>query len=121
MITDKASYDKAKAELKDKQWRKDNLQGSAEFTWHMKQHITLISAALLAYRRAHNIFEVGDKVVFRECSGIGGASDAIDLMTVKSIDAFGVRMTNSLCPWAIQIRHATDEEIKAGKRLEVNQ
>ena len=76
---------------------------------------------LLQYRRQHNIFEVGDKVVFRECSGIGGASDAIDLMTVKSIDAFGVRMTNSLCPWAIQIRHATDEEIKAGKRLEVNQ
>ena len=74
---------------------------------------------LLEYRRQHNIFEVGDKVVFRECSGIGGASDAIDLMTVKSIDAFGVRMTNSLCPWAIQIRHATDEEIKAGKRLEV--
>ena len=77
--------------------------------------------ANLEYRRQHNIFEVGDKVVFRECSGIGGASDAIDLMTVKSIDAFGVRMTNSLCPWAIQIRHATDEEIKAGKRLEVNQ
>ena len=75
---------------------------------------------LLEYRRQHNIFEVGDKVVFRECSGIGGASDAIDLMTVKSIDAFGVRMTNSLCPWAIQIRHATDEEIKAGKRLEVS-
>ena len=80
-----------------------------------------IDAALIEYRRQHNIFEVGDKVVFRECSGIGGASDAIDLMTVKSIDAFGVRMTNSLCPWAIQIRHATDEEIKAGKRLEVNQ
>ena len=79
-----------------------------------------IDAALLEYRRQHNIFEVGDKVVFRECSGIGGASDAIDLMTVKSIDAFGVRMTNSLCPWAIQIRHATDEEIKAGKRLEVS-
>ena len=82
---------------------------------------TQLAFELLEYRRQHNIFEVGDKVVFRECSGIGGASDAIDLMTVKSIDAFGVRMTNSLCPWAIQIRHATDEEIKAGKRLEVNQ
>ena len=83
-------------------------------------HAERLKKALLEYRRQHNIFEVGDKVVFRECSGIGGASDAIDLMTVKSIDAFGVRMTNSLCPWAIQIRHATDEEIKAGKRLEVN-
>ena len=84
-------------------------------------HAERLKKALLEYRRQHNIFEVGDKIVFRECSGIGGASDAIDLMTVKSIDAFGVRMTNSLCPWAIQIRHATDEEIKAGKRLEVNQ
>ena len=80
-----------------------------------------LKTELLEYRRQHNIFEVGDKVVFRECSGIGGASDAIDLMTVKSIDAFGVRMTNSLCPWAIQIRHATDAEIKVGRRLEVNQ
>ena len=79
-----------------------------------------LKTELLEYRRQHNIFEVGDKVVFRECSGIGGASDAIDLMTVKSIDAFGVRMTNSLCPWAIQIRHATDAEIKVGRRLEVN-
>jgi len=82
-------------------------------------HAERMKEALLEHRRQHNIFEVGDKVVFRECSRIGGASDAIDLMTVKSIDAFGVRMTNSLCPWAIQIRHATDEEIKAGKRLEV--
>ena len=92
-----------------------------EFNRPNKYEVNKINNALLEYRRQHNIFEVGDKVVFRECSGIGGASDAIDLMTVKSIDAFGVRMTNSLCPWAIQIRHATDEEIKAGKRLEVNQ
>ena len=88
-------------------------------TWEENQLLMqqLREKAALEHRRQHNIFEVGDKVVFRECSGIGGASDAIDLMTVKSIDAFGVRMTNSLCPWAIQIRHATDEEIKAGRRL----
>ena len=92
-------------------------------TWEENQLLMqqLREKAALEHRRQHNIFEAGDKVVFRECSGIGGASDAIDLMTVKSIDAFGVRMTNSLCPWAIQIRHATDEEIKADKRLEVNQ
>ena len=88
-----------------------------EFNRPNKYEVNKINNALLEHRRQHNIFEVGDKVVFRECSGIGGASDAIDLMTVKSIDAFGVRMINSLCPWAIQIRHATDEEIKAGRRL----
>ena len=92
-------------------------------TWEENQLLMqqLREKAALENRRQHKIFEVGDKVVFREYSGIGGASDAIDLMTVKSIDAFGVRMTNSLCPWAIQIRHATDAEIKADKRLEVNQ
>ena len=98
---------------------KDYLDALEKIPMHEQTEdtITWLPNALLEYRREHNIFEVGDKVVFRECSGIGGASDAIDLMTVKSIDAFGVRMTNSLCPWAIQIRHATDEEIQAGRRL----
>ena len=95
-------------------------KGDFESAGYIDVFIPDLQKALLEYRRQHNIFVVGDKVVFRECSGIGGASDAIDLMTVKSIDAFGVRMTNSLCPWAIQIRHATDAEIKAGKRLEVS-
>lgn len=113
----KEDYAEAKKLLKELTWKRDNMRGSDSFTQHMKMHVSLLEAVLLAYRRKHNIFEVGDKVVFRECSGIGGASDAIDLMTVKSIDAFGVRMTNSLCPWAIQIRHATDEEIKVGYRL----
>ena len=112
LIEQLGGYENAKRELQLKE-QNSVLQCCIAVTAEM------IRDALLEYRRQHNIFEVGDKVVFRECSGIGGASDAINLMTVKSIDAFGVRMTNSLCPWAIQIRHATDEEIKAGKRLEV--
>ena len=112
LIEQLGGYEKAKRELELKE-QNSIFQCCASVTDDM------IRSAMLEYRRQHNIFEVGDKVVFRECLGIGGASDAIDLMTVKSIDAFGVRMTNSLCPWAIQIRHATDAEIKAGKRLEV--
>ena len=52
-------------------------------TWEENQLLMqqLREKAALEHRRQHNIFEVGDKVVFRECSGIGGASDAIDLMT----------------------------------------
>ena len=84
-------------------------------TWTV--HVDDIDSALLEHRRANNIFEVGDDAVFREDSRIGGASDAIDLMSVQGIDAFGVRMTNGLCPWVIQIRHATPEEIQAGRRL----
>ena len=117
LIEQLGGYERAKDGLHRLKLEKKDLLTCGDFVVVESE----IDAALLEYRRQHNIFEVGDKVVFRECSGIGGASDAIDLMTVKSIDAFGVRMTNSLCPWAIQIRHATDEEIKAGKRLEVNQ
>ena len=119
LIEKYGSYDAAKA--KQQELSKIAADPQLLLVGKIIKEIGEIEIALLEYHRQHNIFEVGDKVVFRECSGIGGASDAIDLMTVKSIDAFGVRMTNSLCPWAIQIRHATDEEIKAGKRLEVNQ
>ena len=115
LIEKYGSYDAAKA--KQQELSKIAADPQLLLVGKIIKEIGEIEIALLEYRRQHNIFEVGDKVVFRECSGIGGASDAIDLMTVKSIDAFGVRMTNSLCPWAIQIRHATDAEIKAGRRL----
>lgn len=63
---DSFDYEKTKAELKDKKWRRDNLHGSAEFTRHMGQHIELLEAELLRYRRANNIFEVGDKVILQK-------------------------------------------------------
>ena len=72
---------------------------------------------LLDYRRQHNIFEVGDKVVktnpklkfefVREVKGVfKDGSVWLDYVGYK---------------WKYpKVRHATDEEIKAGKRLEVN-
>lgn len=71
---------------------------------------------LLEYRRQHNIFEVGDKVVktnpklkfefVREVKGVfKDGSVWLDYVGYK---------------WKYpKVRHATDEEIKAGKRLEV--
>lgn len=76
-----------------------------------------IEQALLEYRRQHNIFEVGDKVVktnpklkfefVREVKGVfKGGSVWLDYVGYK---------------WKYpKVRHATDAEIKAGKRLEVN-
>lgn len=70
--------------------------------------------ALLEYRRQHNIFEVGDKVV-----GSKLFDDRIfefqyylpELsMAVISKDGAAIGLN--------QLRHATPEEIKAGKRLE---
>lgn len=73
--------------------------------------------ALLEYRRKHNIFEVGDKVVFIHPFELG------DLFTVHSIcERFtGVKRNNDECIYYAEIvwglRHANDAEIKAGRRL----
>ncbi len=58
---------------------------------------------LLEYRRQHNIFEVGDRFVIDGLFGVFYANDG-------NIPYLDYNM----------IRHATDEEIKAGKRLEVS-
>jgi len=73
---------------------------------------------LLGYRRANNIFEVGDKVVIRKADGHP------DLFTYESISKSG-NMHFFESPFnyghldLCKVRHATDAEIKAGKRLEV--
>ena len=67
---------------------------------------------LLEYRRKHNIFDVGDKVVHHKFSNIKiyeVCEISGDLLTV-----FYDRKTHS---FKTDIRHATDEEIKAGRRL----
>lgn len=74
--------------------------------------------ALLEYRREHNIFEFGDKVVF-----VKGSKSLMEVRlhhktkkpTVRKIIKSNnyARYISPLC----DIRHATDEEIKAGHRL----
>ena len=71
---------------------------------------------LLEYRRQHNIFEVGDKVVFKEkhneVFSYSHYSEGLDLHFFESEFNYGHMDIN-------KVRHATDAEIKAGKRLEV--
>ena len=81
---------------------------------------------MLEYRRQHNIFEVGDKVVYKP-SMVQGV-----IFTVIGFDDFGWMKTEAFFegfdhpkrfsedPPFSDVRHATDEEIKAGKRLEVS-
>lgn len=72
--------------------------------------------ALLQYRRQHNIFEEGDKAVF--------VDDFMhdELMVVAWTREGEVWMDEGAkrCTDLSMIRHANDAEIKAGKRLEVN-
>lgn len=79
-------------------------------------HAGRLKKALLDYRRQHNIFEVGDYFV-------NYADDAV--YTALSIDQNN-RMhgkSGDKNVWTyfgrFRLRHATDAEIKAGKKLEV--
>ena len=67
-----------------------------------------LKASLLQYRRQHNIFEVGDKVVVKDHPF--WPEDYV-ILTVEQ---------EHIGKWYMSAwRHATDAEIKAGKRLEV--
>ena len=78
---------------------------------------------LLEYRRQHNIFEVGDSVL-----PISNHSDQVYFLSDWYIEDLDFRYTTNSGSWGIIVkslmdgawRHATDEEIKAGKRLEVS-
>lgn len=116
LIEKLGGYERAKAFLNATSFTIDELimmQRSGLRTQHVEK-------ALLEYRRQHNIFEVGDKVVIRKADGHP------DLFTYESISKSG-NMHFFESPFnyghldLCKVRHATDEEIKAGKRLEVNQ
>ena len=71
---------------------------------------------LLEYRRQHNIFEVGDKVIKTH------PKNTILWPVLGVYKNGGVWLDyKGFCWKPPRVRHATDEEIKEGKRLEVNQ
>ena len=78
---------------------------------------------LLQYRRQHNIFEVGDKVIIvQKVWGEDPWDDLCYVFNAKTHHIVGVGIDISVGFGSSQAyRHATDAEIKAGKRLEVNQ
>ena len=81
-------------------------------TWEENQLLMqqLREKAALEHRRQHNIFEVGDKVVIK-AEPFWPEDYIIQTVGQEHIGKW------YMAAW----KHATDEEIKAGKRLEVNQ
>ena len=77
--------------------------------------LTEIKEELLKHRRQHNIYEIGDKIV----STLDGSEDWKN--TICEILAFHKKMaitTGFSCAiHHYDYRHATPEEIKAGRRL----
>ena len=78
---------------------------------------------LLEYRRQHNIFEVGDKVVYytlpHERLFYVKAVLNGSIVVHECLDELSARCFSEFNPYD-DIRHATDAEIKAGKRLGVD-
>ena len=78
--------------------------------------------ALLEYRREHNIYEVGDDVVF--CNFLKGVSQKWLGETFKVIHVYEDEDVAAVSSSGVNthltlytIKHATDAEIKAGRRL----
>lgn len=78
--------------------------------------------ANLEYRRQHNIFEVGDKVVYRNLPherlfSVRYVGDD-EIVVYELWDEMGAKTFTEKHPYS-DIDHANDTEIEAGKRLEV--
>lgn len=113
LIEQLGGYERAKAFLNAASYTMDELimmQRSGVRPQHVEK-------ALLEYRRQHNIFERNDYVVNRDIK----YSDELNIVSSsndKALWFFGKIYGGFV---KSQFRHATDAEIKAGKRLEVNQ
>lgn len=69
---------------------------------------------LLNYRRENSIFEVGDLVILPNRLYL----DALQKITFINKVHGLYQYTDGCCGYGQNIRHATDEEIKAGHRLD---
>lgn len=92
-------------------------------TIHSKESLGL---SLLEYRRQHNIFEEGDLVTHlttRAILRVVSAEDSNTHYRFIKVEALNPKNDGSVSDcfnslW-FQLKHATDEEIKAGKRLSI--
>ena len=119
LIEQLGGYEKAKEKMDDICHTLDNseLLGGGDAREGLYERLESIDKALLEYRRQHNIYEVGDKVV----STLNGDDFWMNIICV--IDGFHKSMIITKGGGHVihhyEFRHATDEEIAAGKRLEV--
>ena len=102
-------YDEAKKILEEVK--------SRDHIYAQKFEKPALEEALLEYRRQHNIFEVGDKVKAKDhqfgfdelfrIDDFFANDDGVNLAVLDDGDCYPISF----------LEHATDAEIKAGKRL----
>lgn len=111
LIEQLGGYEKSKMELQLKE-EESIFQCCAAITADM------IRNALLEYRRQHNIFEVGDKVVSNRKDLHLFYDKVLEIDFFRNIGKVEwVRFTNGNDYRVDALRHATSEEVKAGHRL----
>lgn len=74
-----------------------------------------LGGELLEHRRQHKFYEVGDKVFCEHFE----MDEVKNILTVEIVRGHYLQLSDGVSCTAHLVRHATDEEIKAGKRLEV--
>lgn len=103
LIEQLGGYENARERLK-----RDNVLSDDDFNYGQRQ--------LLEYRRQHNIFEVGDLVVN---DAFINSHVYVFKKLLPDISMALIAYDDEGACGLYSLRHATDEEIKAGKRLEV--
>lgn len=108
IIEQLGGYEKAKRELQLKE-QNSVLQCCIAVTAEM------IRDALLEYRRQQNIFDAGDLVIDTNYKD----SDVQEIKSVNGnrIEVFHKNKSYYFATFIFSFRHATDAEIKAGRRL----
>lgn len=82
------------------------------------KNIGFLEKALLEYRRENSIYEEGDKVVLIDISSTSNVFEVVNISTVGHYWTIKCSVGRYECTFIKrQIRHATDVEIKAGRRL----
>ena len=119
LIEQLGGYEAAKAHIRE--LVSDYDEGVTEKTklYDFQFSVGQVEQALLEYRRQHNSYEVGDFVVMVDGEKKNHYSSVYPVLSVCGdyliTIIFGDVDAHCSC-----FRHATDAEIEAGKRLEVN-
>ena len=114
LIEQLGGYERAKDGLHRLKLEKKDLLTCGDFVVVESE----IDAALIEYRRQHNIFETDDYIIHDgELKVFAMWSSAVEGCAYIGY----AYAENGEMAHKDEFRHATDAEIKAGKRLEVNQ
>ncbi|WP_441373580.1 hypothetical protein [Acinetobacter lwoffii] len=117
LIEQLGGYEEANTEYQ----KVKNLRDSKEVEIRDKRiafDVGILRQDMLEYRRQHNIFEHGDKIIVDWDARQIFTVDLVfpEIRLISALDSSGKKVGNASFD---RIKHASDEEIKAGRRLPV--